>query len=170
MNKKWIYTLIGGVAAFFLVLQFVPVDTDNPPVTAAMEMPAGEAGQLLTAACMDCHSNETVWPWYSKVAPAKFLIADHVEEGREHLNFSTWGAMSVRDRDHALEEVVEVLEEGEMPMTSYTLLHSEARLTDAERRLLMDWARAERARVRAEGGMPAGSESEQDEHEEGERH
>lgn len=170
MNKKWIYTLIGGVAAFFLILQFVPAEAGNPPVTAAMEMPAGETGQLLTAACMDCHSNETIWPWYSRVAPAKFFIADHVQEGREHLNFSTWGEMSVEDRDHALEEVVEVMEEGEMPLASYTLLHGEAKLTERQRQLLMDWANAERARVRAAAGMPAASEGEDDEHEAGEGH
>lgn len=171
--NKWIYTLLGGLAALFLVLQIVPAETGNPPVTAAMEMPSGETGQLLRTACMDCHSNETVWPWYSRVAPVKFFIVDHVEEGREHLNFSTWGAMSARDRDHALEEVVEVMEEGEMPLTSYTVLHGDAKLDGAQRQLLVEWARAERARVRAEGGTPAsneGEENESREHGEGEGH
>lgn len=166
---KWVYTLIGGLLALFLVAQMIPADTTNPPVTAAMEMPSGETGDVLRAACMDCHSNETIWPWYSKVAPAKFFVADHVVEGREHLNFSTWGDMSLRDRDHALEEVVEVMQEGEMPLTSYTILHSEARLDDAQRTLLVEWARAERQRLRAAGGMPpAGDEG--GEHEEGESH
>lgn len=153
---KWIYTLIGGIAALVLVLQLVPVETTNPPVRAAMELPTGETGGVIRAACMDCHSNETVWPWYSKVAPMKFFIADHIEEGREHLNLSVWGEMSLEDRDHALEEVVEVVEEGEMPLASYTLLHSDAKLTDAQRALIVDWARAERARLRSAGDMPRG--------------
>jgi hypothetical protein len=171
--SKWIHTLIGGLAAFFLVLQLVPAETSNPPVTAAMETPTGETGQVLRAACMDCHSNETVWPWYSKVAPIKFFISDHVEEGREHLNFSVWGTMSDRDREHAFEEVVEVIEEGEMPLASYTILHGDAKLTDAQRSLIVEWARAERARLRAAVGMPTaegGPDEGNHEHDEGEGH
>lgn len=156
-----------GVAVVLLVsLQLVPVDRSNPPITAALQ-PDGEVGDVLRAACMDCHSNETVWPWYARVAPVSFFVADHVEEGREHLNLSTFGEAAPRRQDHMLEEFVEVLEEGEMPLRSYTLGHPEARLTDQQRQLLMEWARAERrtlqgavAGSRGEVGSGAGEEHE----------
>jgi hypothetical protein len=108
---------------------------------------------------MDCHSNETVWPWYSNVAPVKFFVARHVEEGREHLNLSTWGQMSARDQDHALEEIVEVLEEGEMPLKSYTATHADARLSDAQKQAIMDWASSQRAALRNSGAVSGGDEA-----------
>jgi hypothetical protein len=153
---KWVYTLGAGLLVLLLAAQLIPADTTNPPVASAMELPGGETGQLLRAACMDCHSNETVWPWYSRVAPMKFFIASHVVEGREHLNLSTWGETSLRDRDHALEEIVEVLEENEMPLASYTILHGDARLDEAGKRLLIEWARAERQKLREAGGPSSG--------------
>jgi hypothetical protein len=85
------------------------------------------------------------------VAPVSFFVASHVEEGREHLNFSTWGQDDAERRDHKLEELIEMVEEGEMPLRSYTLGHPEARLTDAQRRLLMEWARARRTELGVAG-------------------
>ena len=144
MNKSLKIGLL-TLAAVFVALQLYPVDHGNPSVTAALELPDGEVGVVLRAACLDCHSHETVWPWYSRVAPVSFFIAAHVEEGREHLNFSTWTAGDAEWVDHMLEEIEEVLEEGEMPLRSYALLHPEARLTEAERNLLARWARERRA-------------------------
>jgi hypothetical protein len=146
MNRS-LKIALAAVAALLALAQLVPVDRSNPPAPSPMAHPAGEVGEILQAACYDCHSNETVWPWYSYVAPMSFFVADHVLEGREHLNFSTWGQESAGDRDHMLEEVIEVVEEGEMPLRSYTLLHGDARLDDAQRNALIEWARAERARI-----------------------
>lgn len=146
--KKPFKIALGIAVAVLVLIQLVPVDRSNPPVTAALH-PEGEVGEVLRAACMDCHSNETVWPWYSRVAPVSIFLARHVEEGREHLNLSTFGEADLREQDHMLEEVVEVLEEGEMPLRSYALGHPEARLTDAQRRLLMDWAREQRSSLDA---------------------
>ncbi|MHB1193476.1 MAG: heme-binding domain-containing protein [Longimicrobiales bacterium] len=147
MKKTVLGWAMAGVAVALVGSQFIPVDTSNPPADGAMAIRAGEAGQILKAACMDCHSHETVWPWYARVAPAKFLLANHVREGRENLNFSTWGAETPERQDHKLEEVVEVVEAGEMPEGSYRWLHPEARLTDAQRQMLVEWAKAERARL-----------------------
>ena len=86
-----------------------------------------ETRALAKRACFDCHSNETRWPWYASVAPASWIIRDHVSEGRRKLNFSTWPG-GVREVD----EIGEVLSKGEMPLWDYALLHPEARLTPQE--------------------------------------
>jgi hypothetical protein len=112
-----------------------------------MALPGGEVGQILKAACMDCHSHETVWPWYAHVTPVKFLVANHVDEGRRALNFSTWGQRTPDRQDHKLEEVVDMVKSGEMPEGSYTWMHPEARLTDAQRHALTAWAETERSRL-----------------------
>lgn len=151
MNKSIKIALLTLIVVF-VALQLYPVDRSNPPARGAMDLPPGETGEVLRAACLDCHSHETVWPWYARVAPASFFVASHVDEGREHLNFSTWGSEDAESRDHMMEEIVEVLEEGEMPLRSYTLLHPEARLTDAQRDLLVGWARQQRAALDFAGG------------------
>lgn len=150
----------GGVAALLVGIQFVPAERANSPVSAPLALPSGEVGEVLVAACMDCHSNETVWPWYSSVAPARFLVAKHVKDGRAELNFSTWGEYSLRRQGRKLEEIVELVEEGSMPERSYTWLHPEARLTQAQREVLVRWARAEQARVQAEQEAEAAVQAE----------
>lgn len=121
-------------------IQFVPAEITNPPVTADVGAPP-EVAAVLRRACYDCHSNETVWPWYSKVAPFKFLLAHDVEEARAALNFSTWDAYSAEQAAHKLEEVWEEVEEGEMPLWFYTPLHPEAKLSDSDRELLHGWSK-----------------------------
>lgn len=134
---------LGWAAALFVAIQFIPVGRANPPVTAPLEAPP-EISSILRNSCADCHSHETRWPWYSRVAPVSFLIAYHADRGREYVNFSMWGMLSERERLHALEEIVEVVESGEMPLTSYLLLHPEARLDGTERQALTAWARSAR--------------------------
>lgn len=121
-------------AGLFLVFQLVPYGRDhqNPPVTAEPAWDAAETRALFFRACRDCHSNETVWPWYSSVAPLSWLVAHDVEEGRSHFNVSTWGPESEHGDDAAGE-----LEEGEMPLWFYLPLHPEARLPDSERAALI---------------------------------
>lgn len=115
----------------FLVIQVVPYGRDhhNPPVVAEPRWNSSTTRELAVRACFDCHSNQTQWPWYSNVAPMSWLVQSHVEEGRRELNFSVW---SQGEGDEAAEAV----RDGEMPPRSYTLLHPEARLTDAEREQL----------------------------------
>jgi hypothetical protein len=102
------------LAAIFVLIQFVPVDRTNPPVEGEVPAPP-EVREVLQRACYDCHSNETNWPWYSRVAPVSWLVARDVHEGREHLNFSTWNRLSTRDQVEAMRESWEEVEEGEMP-------------------------------------------------------
>lgn len=88
---------------------------------------------LVKEACYDCHSYETRKPWYASVAPASWLLANHVEEGREHLNFSIWGDYGAGKKEHKIEECVEMIKEGEMPIKGYGLTHPKARLTKGQR-------------------------------------
>ncbi len=122
-----------------IAAQLVPVPRDNPPVKAEIRAPA-EVQRVFERACYDCHSYETRWPWYSRLAPVSWLVAYDVKEGREHLNFSRWGELRPKDRAHAREEVAEVIEEGEMPPWFYLPLHPEARLGSRDRELLRAWS------------------------------
>lgn len=106
--------------------------------------PPEEVSGILKSSCYDCHSDHTSYPWYNQVAPVSWWLADHIEEGREHLNFSAWESYSPKKKDHKLEEVVETVESAEMPLNEYTWTHSEANLTDTQRKAVMDWAQRTR--------------------------
>lgn len=96
--------------------------------------------EVLRRACYDCHSNETRWPWYSRVAPISWLVAHDVGEGRRELNFSTWNRMDAAKQAKALRETWKEVYEGEMPPRIYLPTHPEARLSDVDRALLRAWA------------------------------
>ena len=95
---------------------------------------------ILDKACMDCHSNNTRYPWYNNIQPIAFWLANHVNEGKEELNFSEFKTYKLKRQDHKLEEVVEMMQEGEMPLSSYTITHGDAKLTESEKQLLINWA------------------------------
>lgn len=140
MNKigKIISILLGVGIAAFLLIQLVPYGKDhtNPPVTGEPAWDTPRTKELAKRACFDCHSNETVYPWYSNVAPVSWLVAHDIEEGRGYLNFSEWQAGSKRAQRAAL-EVGDQVTEGNMPPSVYLLQHPEARLTDAEKQELL---------------------------------
>lgn len=134
MNLRRILIIAGIVLAVVGVL-LVAVGTfavarTNPPVTTTIEWDSPETEALVRRACFDCHSNETVWPWYSYIAPMAFLVAHDVEEGRENLNFST-------DTRFETREMRQEIERGNMPLPVYLPLHPEAQLTDAEKQQLI---------------------------------
>jgi hypothetical protein len=121
-------------------IQFIPVNRSNPPVEE--EVPASpEVKAVLKRACYDCHSNETVWPGYSRVAPVSWLLAWDVREGREELNFSTWNRYNQKKRGKIIKEIWEEVQEGEMPPWFYLPLHPDARLSDSDRSMLRAWAK-----------------------------
>ncbi len=128
---------LGGAVAVVAAIQLVPVDRGNPPVTASVPAPpAVEA--VLRRACFDCHSNETVWPVQAYVAPVSWYVAHDVKEGREELNFSTWGP---KQAEKAAKELGKEVEKGDMPPGLYVLAHPAAKLSPEERALLAGWAR-----------------------------
>ena len=110
------------------------------------EAPGEQIALTLKNACYDCHSNNTKYPWYAEVAPISYWIADHVEDGKKHLDFSQWMSYSPKKKAHKMEELIEMVEEHEMPLESYTLLHGEARLSEEEIGALTEWAQMLRAK------------------------
>jgi hypothetical protein len=128
------------VVAAVILLQLVPVDRTNPPVTAEIAAPA-PVMEILQTSCYDCHSNETDWPWYSHVAPVSWMVSKHVEIGRRNLNFSHWGMLSGEDQGRAREEIWEALERGTMPHRGYLRWHPEAGMSPAQMETLEAWTR-----------------------------
>ncbi len=137
--RRMVSWTLGVLAVVLVAIQLVPVERTNPPVEEEVDAPE-EVVQVLRRACYDCHSNETVWPWYSRVAPASWLAVRDVTKGREELNFSTWNRLSTRERVEAMQESWEEVEEGEMPPWFYLPPHPEARLSPEDRELLRRWA------------------------------
>jgi len=133
--------VLSGLAVLVLVIaiQFVPVETTNPPVESGIPtMP--EVRAVLRRACYDCHSNETVWPWYSRIAPLSWVLARDVREGRAELNFSTWNRYSTQAQVKKLQESWVYETEGQMPPWFYLPAHRDARLSAEDRVLLRQWA------------------------------
>lgn len=130
--KKALKITLYILAGAFVVIQFIPgsVSRENPPVQTTVQWPSDEVKQLFYGACADCHSHETTWPWYSYVAPIKWSVMDHIKEGRKHFNISVEGFG--KDAD----EAGEVIREDFMPLEEYTYMHSEARLTPAQKETL----------------------------------
>ncbi|MBS1765637.1 MAG: heme-binding domain-containing protein [Bacteroidetes bacterium] len=97
--------------------------------------------KLLRTSCYDCHSNNTVYPWYSNVQPVALWLDDHIRDGKKHLNFDEFNSYSTEKKQKKFKEITEEIEEGEMPMTSYTLIHQNAKLSATDKKLLVDWAK-----------------------------
>jgi cytochrome c551/c552 len=144
MSKKkrlfW-YTILGLI----IVIQVYPVTApevvvDNPgDIMKSTEIPAN-VSSMLKSACYDCHSNETVYPWYTNVAPVKWLVYRDTREGRKELNFSNWASMDKMDQAEALDEISTEVMSGDMPMKIYPIMHADAKLSDEDRQAIADWA------------------------------
>jgi hypothetical protein len=141
-----------SILVLLIAIQFFRIDKTNPPAGSSADFmalthpPASIAG-LLKESCYDCHSNTTSYPWYTNVAPVSWWIKSHIREGRRHLNFSNWSNYSEAKADHKLEECVEMVEEGEMPMISYTLLHPKGKLSKEQQAQLAAWFNSLRTHV-----------------------
>ncbi|KAA5823533.1 cytochrome C [Algibacter amylolyticus] len=109
----------------------------NPPEDVAI---------ILKDACIDCHSNVTKYPWYNNITPVNYWLNHHVEDGKKHFNMSNWEGNSIKRKDHKFEELIEMVEEGEMPLNSYTWTHSEAKLSEAQIKSVIDWAKLVRVK------------------------
>ena len=118
---------------------------DHTAIFITETNPPEDVNLILKNTCYDCHSNNTRYPWYNNIAPVSYWLADHVKQAKEELNFSGWENYSSKKKSHKLEEVVEVIEEGEMPLKEYTWTHAEAKLTDAQKEAIIQWAKQSRA-------------------------
>ena len=127
---KWLRRIVIALVVIWALLQvysLVGINRTNPAIVQEVKWDSPATRDLAKRACFDCHSNETVWPWYSYVAPISLQVANHVNEGRDRLNFSDW---TKGNEDY--EEVEKVLQEGQMPLWDYLLMHPEAKLTSEE--------------------------------------
>ncbi|GEJ46604.1 MULTISPECIES: heme-binding domain-containing protein [unclassified Chryseobacterium] len=128
----------------FALIQFFPVDRVNKPVDPAVNFVDARKSPekirtLLKNACYDCHSNETVYPKYAFIAPVSWSVKSHVNEGREHLNFSVWGSYNKDLKKNMLTQAVQTIQNRTMPMPGYIVYHREANLSEAERALLIQY-------------------------------
>lgn len=103
---------------------------------------SNEVKTILNKACNDCHSNNTNYPWYAAIQPVAWWLNDHIQDGKKHLNFSTYKNYNLRRQYHKMEEVIEEVKGGEMPLNSYTWTHGDAKLTEDEKVLLTGWAQS----------------------------
>jgi len=132
------------LVALLVIVQFVGPRRTNPPSDPAVSLkrkapiPAN-VDAILTRSCRNCHSNETVWPWYSYVAPISWSVISHVNEGRDHFNLSDWTHTSEEGAD-LMDNVCREIRRGKMPIPSYTWIHRDARLSDADKKILCRWA------------------------------
>lgn len=141
MKRK---TLLIALVGILVLIQFFTIDKTNPESNNADDIlfitnASDEISSVLKESCYDCHSNKTKYPWYSNVAPISWAVQNHVVEGREHLNFSEWGSYSEEKKISIAEECAEEIEENEMPLKGYTIIHSGSDLTVSEKEMLIEW-------------------------------
>lgn len=143
--------IVIGCIALLVIIQFIRIDKTNPAVVIENDFivqtnPPEHIQTILKTSCYDCHSNESTYPWYTNVAPISWWVKQHINEAREELNFSEWGTFNAKRQKHKLEEVYEEVEEGEMPLPSYLIVHSEAKLTTEQKNELVAWFKAEKGK------------------------
>ena len=165
--KKWLKRGLVTGLILFVAMQLVPVNRTQPAVDAAKKLPAPpEVEAILRASCYDCHSNETQWPWYAQVAPVSWWIANHVNDGRRRLNLSEWANLHPKaGRDvemgsgriltqaqfqvKILGDMETAIMEGQMPLPSYLIIHTGARISPAQFKILSDWFHQTAAQITA---------------------
>ena len=144
-KKKSVWgTILLVLLGIFVLIQFFNIDKTNPQTDAEKDYLVAtnapeDVRQIMHSACYDCHSNETVYPWYSGVEPVSWLLKWDIDEAREHLNFSVWTEFSSDKQGHSMEHAVEMVKEDEMPLWRYRLMHQEARLSDDQKETLTQW-------------------------------
>ncbi|SFZ92471.1 Haem-binding domain-containing protein [Flaviramulus basaltis] len=130
----------------FIVAQFFGPEKNEGELASiqpflAETNPPEDVKIILEETCYDCHSDHTRYPWYNKITPVNYWLAEHVEDGKKHFNLSNWEGSSVKRKDHKFDELIEMVEDKEMPLESYTWTHSEAKLSDAQIKSVIDWAK-----------------------------
>ncbi len=136
-----------GLLVALVIIQFIRPERnmDSSPnaddITAHYAVPENVQA-ILKKACNDCHSNYTTYPWYANIQPLGFWLQHHIDEGKAELNFSVFNSYTDKKKAHKMEEVAEMVEKGEMPLESYTLIHGDAKLTKEEAEILITWAKA----------------------------
>jgi hypothetical protein len=147
---KWINRLFVAFGILYLASQFLRPERENRPPDPKRQLTAPANVQaILDRSCADCHSNQTKWPWYSNVSPISWWLVDHVKDGRNQINLSSFPTTPANRAAHKMEEVCEQVEKGEMPLREYLWLHPSAKLSEADKQTLCTWAKGEQARLLA---------------------
>jgi len=146
---KW---LLIGLLVIFLGIQFIRPARTNPAIDQAQTIEAHtqmtpEVASILDRSCRDCHSNKTVWPWYTQVAPVSWWLADHVNDGRRDLNMSEFGKLPRDRQERKLRQMCDEVSDGIMPLSSYLPMHPKARLSEQDKKVLCDWTEEQRERI-----------------------
>jgi cytochrome c551/c552 len=146
---KW---FVIALLVVFIGIQFIrPARTnpaiDQPQTIEAQVQVSPEVASILDRSCNDCHSNKTVWPWYTNVAPVSWWLSNHVNEGRKELNMSEWGRLPRDRQERKLRQMCDEVTDGMMPLSSYLPMHPTARLSEQDKKTLCDWTDAERDRI-----------------------
>lgn len=155
MSNQLLKVSLVALTVLFIALQFSRPAKTNPASDPALALQAHaqvphEVIAIFDRACRDCHSNQTNWPWYSRIAPVSWLVADDVRIGRQQLNFSEWGRYSARQVENKLEEICAVVQAEAMPPKKYTLAHPQAKLSEHDVKAICAWTVAEQQRLSAQ--------------------
>jgi hypothetical protein len=157
---SWLKRIALFLLAVFVIMQFFQPGKNNQSmemtndIGKVVSVPE-DVHSLLKKSCYDCHSNNTVYPWYANIQPVGWWLKDHIEEGKGHLNFQDFALVEPNERfptralrqDHKLEEVAETVENGEMPLESYTIIHGDAKLDEVQKKMILDWVKSARAEL-----------------------
>lgn len=141
-----------GLLLLFVVIQLFRPEKNKSEVeqvndiSKVYQVPT-EVGQLLKISCYDCHSNDTNYPWYANIQPVAWWLNNHITEGKRELNFSEFATYSPKKQAHKLDEVAELVSGGDMPLSSYTVIHGDAKLNNDQKKQLVDWANSLKAEI-----------------------
>ncbi|WP_417884937.1 heme-binding domain-containing protein [Zunongwangia sp.] len=132
--------LVLVVLQFFKPTKNTSEEILNSDILKAEKLPR-DISRILVRSCYDCHSNTTKYPWYSEITPVNYFLANHVNDGKKHLNFSEWAKLSSERKTHKVKEIGEEIENEKMPLNSYIWLHNDARITEEQKQLLLEWVK-----------------------------
>ena len=141
-----------AVLTVIILIQFIRpeknISVSATPNDIFLQYPSSDSTkQLITTACYNCHSNNTNYPWYSNVQPIAWWLNDHVTEGKQKINFSEFATYTPKKADHKLEEVIEEVKEGKMPLEAYAFIHHDAKLDSGQREAVVLWAQKLRKEI-----------------------
>jgi Haem-binding domain len=144
MKKK----ILLSIVAILIIIQFFrPEQNDAAELITAYDISKKHSipenvHQILIEKCYDCHSNKTNYPWYSNIQPVAWWMSDHIDEGKRELNFSEFSTYPTKKANHKIHEIAEEINEGEMPLTSYTVIHPNTKITESDRAAVNDWIKS----------------------------
>lgn len=154
MKKKIGWALV----IILVIIQFIRPEKNRSTTVGANDLSKHYAippnvQDILGRACKDCHSNNTKYPWYSQVQPVGWWLQNHVNDGKSHLNFSEFAGYKPKDQHHKMEELIEEVKEGHMPLNSYLWIHKEAKLSATEKEALLIWAGVVAEQIKAKHNL-----------------